>query len=120
MDKIKNLMKSVRFKLFSMLCIAVAIIIVFLILINSFVLETFYLYSKQQDLMELYEKINSYYNQPDSGINLELELEKSAVNNNFDIIIKTDAGLNVYTSNKDFSNTISTINEIESSVTRVV
>ena len=113
-------MKSVRFKLFSMLCIAVAIVIVFLILINSFVLETFYLYSKQQSLMDLYEKINAYYNAPDSGLNLELELEKSAVNNNFDIIIKTEEGMNVYTSNKDFSSTISTINEIESSITRMV
>ena len=115
MEKLKNITKSVRFKLFLTLVIMVIIIMAFLILINNFVLETFYLYSKQQDLMEVYNNINTYYNSPDSGIDLELELEKSALNNNFDIIIKTDKGINVYTSNKDFSSTISTINEIETS-----
>lgn len=117
MEKIKNLGKSVRVKLFATLCVVIIIIIAFLVIINNFVLEAFYMYSKQQDLMEVYRNINTYYNNPNSGIDLELELEKAALNNNFDIIIKTDTGINVYTSNKDFSSTISTINEIETSAT---
>ena len=58
-----------------------------------------------------------YYTNPNSGIDIELELEKAALNNNFDIIIKTDTGITVYTSNKDFSSTIGKISEIENSAT---
>lgn len=116
MEEIKNALKSIRVKLFITLGIAVVTIIVFLIILNNFVLETFYLYSKQKDLMSVYQKINTYYTNPKSGVDMELELEKVAVNNNFDIIIKTDTGINVYTSNKDFSSTIGKISEIETSV----
>ena len=108
-------LRSLRVKLFITLCIVVIIIIAFLILLNNFVLETFYLYSKQKDLMEVYKSINEYYTNSDSKIDIELELEKAALNNDFDIIIKTNTGMTVYTSNKDFSSTIGTINEIENS-----
>ena len=117
MEKIKKTCNSIRFKLFGTLSVVVIIIILSLIIINNFVLETFYLYSKQKDLMGVYNNINNYYNMQSSNIDLELELEKVAVNNNFDIIIKTNTGINVYTSNKDFSSTISTINEIETTAT---
>lgn len=112
----KSALKSIRMKLFITLSIAIITIIIFLIILNNFVLETFYLYSKQKDLIEVYENINKYYANEDSNIDLELELEKAATNNNFDIIIKTDKGINVYTSSKDFSSTIGTITEIESTV----
>lgn len=113
MEKIKISMKSIRTKLFMTLGIAIIIIIGFLIILNNFVLETYYLYSKQNNLMEVYKNINNYYTNSNSNIDLELELEKIAVNNDFDIIIKTDSGINIYTSNKDFSSTIGKINEIE-------
>ena len=110
----KSALKSIRMKLFVTLSLAIIFIILILILLNNFVLETYYMYSKQNNLIEVYKNINEYYINPQSGKDLELELEKIATNNNFDIIIKTDKGLNVYTSNKDFSSTIGTINEIES------
>lgn len=47
MDKIKEKLKSVRFKLFLVMCIVIIFIILCLILVNSVVLETFYMYSKQ-------------------------------------------------------------------------
>ena len=94
----------------------VIVIIAILIILNNFVLETFYLYSKQKDLMNVYGAINKYYSTPNSQIDIELELEKAAINNNFDIIIKTDTGISIFTSNKDFSTTIGKINEIESSI----
>lgn len=112
----KNALKSIRVKLFITLSIAVITIIGFLIILNNSVLETFYLYSKQNDLMDVYKNINNYYTNPNSNVDMELELEKVEANNNFDIIIKTDTGINVYTSNKDFSSTIVKINEIETSV----
>ena len=46
MKGIKENTKSVRFRLFSSLCIIVALIVLFLIIINNVVLESFYLYSK--------------------------------------------------------------------------
>ena len=76
MKNIKDKLKSIRVRLFLTLCLSVIIIIVFLILINNFVLETFYLYSKQKNLMAVYEKINNYYNEPNTKIDIELELEK--------------------------------------------
>ena len=115
-----NLFKSVRMKLFITLSTAIVVIISILILLNNFVLESYYLHSKQNTLIEVYRNINAYYTNPSSNIDLELELEKIATNNNFDIIIKTDNGLNIYTSNKDFSSTVGTLTELESSATGVL
>ena len=111
----KGALKSIRMKLFLTLSFAIVLIILILVLLNNFVLETYYLYSKQNSLIAVYKNINNYYSNSKSGVDLELELEKIAINNNFDIIIKTDTGINVYTSSKDFSTTLGTINEIESS-----
>ena len=90
MENLKNKFKSIRIKLFLTLCVVVIIIIAFLIVTNNFVLETFYLYSKQKNLISVYNRINNYYKNQDSSINIELELEKIAINHNFDILIKTD------------------------------
>ena len=51
MGNIREKFKSIRIKLFLTLCIVVVIIIAFLILTNNFVLESFYLYSKTQNLI---------------------------------------------------------------------
>ena len=112
MKKLKSKLNSIRMRLFFTLCISVVIIVAFLILINNFVLETFYLYSKQNSLMLVYDKINNYYNNPNSDVDIELELEKIAIQYNFDILIKTDKNISVYSSNKDFLSTINTINSV--------
>ncbi len=101
MDNIKNKLKSIRVKLFLTLCIVVIIIIAFLIITNNFILETFYLYSKQRKLVSVYETLNNYYTNQDLNINLELELEKIAINNNFDIVVKTDKNVSIYSINRD-------------------
>ena len=99
--KIKNKFQSIRIKLFTTLCLTVAVIIVFLILINNFVLERYYLYSKQALLIKAYEKINACYNGTIKTSNIELELERLAVSNDFDILIKTDTTI-TYASSRDF------------------
>ena len=43
---------------------------------------------------------------------IETELEKISVKNNFDILIKDNNGINVYTTNKSFTSVIGTINDI--------
>jgi len=116
MQKIRDKFKSIRIKLFWTLCIVVTIIIAFLILTNNFVLETFYLYSKQQNLISVYKEINEYFNSNDRTINIELELEKIAENNNFDILIKTNKNISIYYSNRDFISAINDINSITSIV----
>ena len=113
MGQYKNKFKSIRVKLFLTLCVVVIIIIAFLIITNNFVLETFYLYSKQKNLMLLYDKINDYYTKGNNNnIDIELELEKAAINNNFDILIKTDKNISIYSTNKDFLATINEINTL--------
>ncbi len=91
---------TIRTKLFLTLCITISIIIAFLIIVNSVVLETYYMYSKQSELMSAYRAINAYYNGTSTNKNIEIELEKLALSNNFDILIKTDNS--IYASSRDF------------------
>ena len=46
MENLKDSFKSVKIKLFLTLCFTILIIIIFLIGVNTFALEKFYLYSK--------------------------------------------------------------------------
>ncbi len=101
-SKIKNISKSVKIKLFLTLCIAVLCIIFFLIFLNSFALENFYLYSKRNTLKEIYYQINDYYNGNAPKLDLEAELERISVQNNFDIIIEDEDNMYIYSSDKNF------------------
>ncbi len=102
-SKIKNLNKSVKIKLFLTLCVAVLCIIFFLIILNSFALEKFYLYSKQKTLKDIYYQLNNYYNGKDPELDLESELEKIEIQNNFDIRITDEDNMYIYNSNNNFS-----------------
>ena len=102
MGSLTKLIKSVRGKLFFTLCVIVVSIILFLIIVNSFVLETYYQYAKSNQLKIVHNMINSYYNGEIKISNMEDELDKIAVKNNFDIIIKNREDVAVYLSNKDF------------------
>ena len=61
-EKIKKSVKSVRIKLFLTLCITISAIILLLVLINTVVLEKFYLYNKTRGMINIYEQINDIYN----------------------------------------------------------
>ena len=106
--KIKRF-KSVRTKLFISLCVIVVAIIVALLILNNFVLRHFYEYTKEKQLESLYFRINNYYNTEDSQKNLEEELDKISISNNFDILIIDDENQSVYNSNKDFYSIINDI-----------
>lgn len=110
--EIKEAFSSVKVKLFFTLSLTILLIIVFLIIVNNFLLENFYLYSKQKTLKSVYETINNYYINPTQYSNIETELEKISVKNNFDILIKDNNGINVYTTNKNFTSVIGTINDL--------
>lgn len=109
MEKLKSKFKSVRFRLFAVLCAVIIFLVLCLILINSAVLENFYVYSKTKTVQKIYNKINNYYASPNLSIDLENELRKIAFINNFDILIKTDTDLIIFSTNKDFLSSISRI-----------
>lgn len=104
---VKSKFQSVRIKLFATLCTTVAIIIVLLILINSIVLETYYIYSKQTMLLGAYKIINAYYNGSITSMNIEIELERLSLSNDFDILIKTEN--KIYATNRDFLSTLTNV-----------
>lgn len=113
--KMKEALKSVRVKVFLTLAITVVLIIIVLIILNNFVLETFYIYSKEKALKTVYADLNEYYkkNPTVSEINQDLQdsLEEVSVRNNFDIIIKDNTDTSIYSSDKDFYFTVGLINE---------
>lgn len=55
-------LKSIRIRLFLTLSITITVMIMLLIIINNIILERFYIYSKEQRLLEAYRVINDYYN----------------------------------------------------------
>ncbi len=105
----KKLLQSVKIKLLLTLCAAVLCIIFFLIFLNSFALEKFYLYSKKNTLKDVYVQLNDYYNGKDHELDLEAEMEKIAVRNNFDILIKDEDNMNIYSSNKNFYSVVGSV-----------
>ena len=111
MENLKKKVKTVRGKLFLILCITVISIIVFLIVVNKFVLEKYYQYIKSNSLKTVYSQINDYYNGNSEVTNIEDELNKIAIKNNFDIIIKDTNDVVLYLSNKDFLSNIRRIVE---------
>ena len=108
-EHLSKQVKTVRGKLFFTLCIVVLSIILFLILVNSFVLEKYYQYTKSNQLKTLYDNINDYYNSEKQIENFKDELDRISIKNNFDIIIKDQSDNAVYLSNKDFLSNIRVI-----------
>lgn len=109
MGSITKPIKSVRGKLFFTLCVVVLSIILFLIIVNSFVLEKYYQYAKSNELKNVYNMINSYYNGELQLHDIKDELNQISIKNNFDIIIKNQQGTVVYLSNKDFLSNVKII-----------
>ena len=111
MGKIKETLKSVRVKLFLTLTLVIILIIAFLIIVNNVVFGQFFIYTKTQDLKDFYEIVNGYYNNLEDK-DIQSELEKIAIRNNFDILIKNEENVSIYTSNKDFFYTFGQMNEM--------
>ena len=96
MSKKFNPFKSVRVKLFLTLSLIIIGIIMFLILVNNIVFGRFYFYSKRDALKSVYATVNDYYNNGEEG-DLTTLLEQMAIKNNFDILIRDDQNVNIYT-----------------------
>ena len=115
MRKINKKYNSIRFKLFITLAISVVIIILFLIVLNNIVLESFYLYTKQGALVDIFDKA---YNTNQSEKVITNVLSNYAAKSNYDIILETQDGINLYTSNENFIQTINEMNALRSNTNR--
>ena len=113
MQERKSPLKSVRIRLFLTLSSIILLIILFLVLVNNFVFGQFYLYSKRKALISVYQTVNDYYNKGQVS-DLESKLEQISIQNDFDILIRDDQDVNIYTSNKDFYSTFGQMNEMTS------
>ena len=105
MKGIENKLKSIKIKLFMSLCIVVIAMVMLLIVLNNFVLAHFYQYNKVADLKSVFNQISEYYSE-NTEADMEEELDKISINNNFDILIRSNDNVSIYTSNKDFYSTI--------------
>lgn len=112
MEKFREKAKSVQFKLFSTMCVVIAIIVLCLIVANNIVLETLYMHSKTNTVKQVYQKINNYYKY-NTGSGIENELKRIAFNNNFDIYIKTDKDVYIFSTGRDFYSTLNQLDTIE-------
>lgn len=79
--------KSIRIKLFTSLCIVIVLTILFLIIINNLVLETFYIYNKKEVVKDIFEQIDNKYNNLDSLEEIEEFIKFESSKNNLDILI---------------------------------
>ena len=102
MKKVKQSLNSVRSKLFFTLIFAVIMIILFLIIVNNFVLETYYMYNKQKDLKAVYDQIDELYTKKVSEEYIEAELERISIVQNFDISINDKDLKKIYSSGKKY------------------
>ena len=101
-DKIDSITSSVRTKLFFIMTLTIMSIVLALIILNSVILESYYLYYKKDTILESYSKINKYMSSNMSSSVIELELEKIAINNNFNILITDSNNVSIYNSSRDF------------------
>lgn len=99
---------SINFKLFCWFSFLVIFVILLIWILNSTVLEDYYLNFKEKSLTKVYNNINNIYNSSD---NIQMELEQIEINQNIDIVIKDDEKITVYSTSKDFSNNIYFVKE---------
>lgn len=95
--------KSFRIKIFIILTSTILVIIAFYWLLNSLVLEKYYISRKKDNLIQAYYSINQCYNNDVEDMNLEFE--KIDKNKNVHIVVRTETQDNIYDSNGATPNT---------------
>ena len=102
-SKKENLNRSLRTKLFLIMTITIMAIVLALVLVNSIIVESYYLYYKKETILQSFYKINRYLTSNNIySSTAELELEKLAINNNLNILIISNSNFVIYNSNKEF------------------
>lgn len=114
MVKVNEKWKSVRVRLFLILCVVIVLTILLLIIINNIVLEKFYIYSKTNTVKKLYQEVQEFYSNPNRTEfeikDFEKDIKMVALENNLEILIKTNNNIVIVTSN---SNQLEALNELD-------
>ena len=109
-SSIKEKLKSVQFRMFLIMSISTLLVVTTLILINNFVLESFYKYSKAETAEKIRNNINSYYNSSSSYFTSDevekLEFKGIETKNNMDIYIEDADGNIIYIGNRDMMESV--------------
>ena len=112
MNRLKNLIKikkeslnkSIKTKLFLIMTLTIMSILVILVFVNSFIIESYYLYYKKSNLLQAYNEINKVLSSVSiTNSEAKLKIEKIAINNNFNIVINNKYNTTIYNSNGDFN-----------------
>lgn len=98
--KLKDINKSIQFRMFLTLCISTIIGIFIIILVNSLVLEVFYKYTKINTAKNISERINDYYNYS-IQYDVSSQLKEIEIKENLQILILSSSGNVIYMGNKD-------------------
>lgn len=90
--------------LYSITCL-IFLVIFFIWVVNTLVLEKYYLLEKKESLVKVYQTIDAYYlSSNDNGENgLEEKLESIDSSQNIDIVIRDSKDQTIYATAKDFS-----------------
>ena len=95
---------SINKKLFYTFACLIIFIICFIWILNTLILDKYYISEKKVSLTSIYNSINTYYSSLDSSKEaLESELEKLDIIQNVDIVIRNGSDITIYTTSKDFS-----------------
>lgn len=95
---------SINTKLFLMFAILIFSLVSLILILNSTMLESFYLYRKQNSIVNLYSNINELYTSGEASIStLTSQFEKLETNRNIDLVIKNKNGSTLYVTSKDYS-----------------
>lgn len=105
---------KIRTKLFFTLCIVVGMIIAFFLIVSGVVLETIYYHSKKDASLLFCQYIDQNIDNivAENSEDYRKTVEKTAINNNFDVVILDKEKKELYTTNKNFVPDFGTINKI--------
>lgn len=106
--KIKEKIKSVRFRLFGILSILIILIIFIMVVINNIVLESFFTHSKTETAKSIAREINIYYNSI-FQYNIKSELRQIEIKNDMQIVIENEIEEIIYISNQDMISQIARV-----------
>ena len=97
-------MKSLNAKLFLLIAVLIFSLAGLIVLLNSTLLENFYLWKKQKNLIKFYDSVNEVYVSGESSVlALASQFEKLETNKSISFVIKNKDGSTVYVTSKEYS-----------------